>query len=40
MLSIGPNLCLLFSVCCACTDCGLLFLMYLMCCGNECLDHD
>jgi len=31
MLSIVPNSCLLFSMCCAYVDCGLLFLMYLMC---------
>jgi len=30
MLSVVPNLCLLFSMCCAYADCGLLFLMYLM----------
>ena len=31
MLSIVPNSCLLFSMCCVYADCGLLFLMYLMC---------
>jgi len=31
MLSIVPNSCVLFNMCCAYADCGLLFLMYLMC---------
>jgi len=30
-LSIIPYLCLLFSMCCAYADCGLLLLMYLIC---------
>jgi len=31
VLSVVPNSCLLFSMCCAYADCGWLFLMYLMC---------